>query len=297
MKEINVIIPLGQNREFDASESIKKHKEIDFIVERGPNPSKNRNQGIKKAKSKFVGFINGHTVLSNNWTKEVKKFFKKYPKIDVVGGPQLNYEKDVFFARISSYALGSKFGSAAVSQRYSGSKIKFDADESDITSSNLVCRKHVFKKVKFDENFYPAEDPKFISDAKKAGFKVAFSPHIKVSNRKRSTLFGLSKQIFNYGKMRPRKEGLFETIKKPYFLVPSLFVLYLVLLPLFLSISSLFWIPPVLYLILNLIFSIYEGGKNKSLLGIVLLPLIFLSIHISYGLGFIYGFLRERVFK
>jgi len=179
----------------------------------------------------------------------------------------------------------------------SGNKIKLNADENDVTSSNLICKQHIFKKVKFNEKIYPGEDPKFISDAKKAGFNVAFSPSIKVENRKRNNLVGLIKQIFNYGKMRPRIENIFETIKKPHFLVPSLFVLYLFLLPLFLSISNLFWIPLGLYFFLIIIFSLYEGGKNRDIVGIFVLPLIFLTIHLSYGLGFIYGFFKERVFK
>jgi hypothetical protein len=76
-----------------------------------------------------------------------------------------------------------------------------------------------------------------------------------------------------------------------------LFILYLVFLPLLLMITSLFFIPLSLYLVLNVIFSVYETSKNRELLGIFLIPIIFLTIHISYGVGFIYGFFKERVFK
>jgi len=147
--------------------------------------------------------------------------------------------------------------------------------------------------MKLDETLYPGEDPKFISDAQKAGFRVAFSPDIKVSNRKRNSFTGLIKQIFNYGKTRPQKESLIETLKKPFFLVPSLFVLYLLALPLLSSLNRVFWLPMLVYAGLNLIFSIYECLKNKSLLAIFVLPFIFLGIHLSYGLGFIAGSLKK----
>jgi len=128
MKNITIIIPLGKNKEAEGIETIKNQK-LRLITEIGLNPSKNRNCGIKKARTEFVAFINGHTYLSKDWAKKVIKFFAKYPEIDIVGGPQLNYEKDGFFAKASSHALGSIFGAANVSQIYAGKKTRLDADE------------------------------------------------------------------------------------------------------------------------------------------------------------------------
>ena len=316
MKKITVVIPLGKNRDFESSKSIEKHeKEVDFLVEKGLNPSRNRNKGIKKAKTEFIAFINGHTVLSNNWAKEVVKFFLNYPEIDIVGGPQLNYKEDNFFANTSGYALASIFGSAKISQRYGGKKLNLEADETQLTSANLICRKKVFKSVKFDENIYPGEDPKFISDSKKAGFKVAYSPKIVVYNRRRENILALIKQIFNYGIVRPKKESLLETAKRPFFLVPSIFLIYLAFLAAYMLSSQIitggginisgvdlkilnFWLlsPLLLYLILNLSFSLANAIKKKSAPAFFILPFIYLAIHISYGAGFLVS-LANKMFK
>jgi len=295
MKKITIIIPLGENRDFVASESINEHKnKINFIVQRGANPSQNRNRGIKKAKTNFIGFINGHTTIANDWNEKAIKFFENYPKIDIVGGPQLTPKEDNSFAKISGYALSSIFGAGEVRYRYKMKQTVLDANEKYVTSSNLICKKKVFKEVLFDEDLWPGEDPKFISDAIKKGFKVAYFPEIITYNRRRNSLSGLAKQIFSYGLNRPKKERLIETMKKPFFLAPSLFILYLAFLPTLFLISGYFLYPPLLYAGLNVLFSFYSSLKNKDFFALFLLPFLFLTIHLSYGLGFFYGLFNRN---
>lgn len=288
MKKISVVIPAGKKSFIEVSKDKEKNN-LEIIVVRGTNPSRNRNIGIKKAKGDFVAFINAHTMLSKKWEEKIHLFFKKYPEIDIVGGPQLNHKSENFFAKSSGFALGSIFGSAVVSPRYKGTQLNLNADETQITSANLICKKKVFKKLRFDENIYPGEDPKLISDAKKSGFKVAYSPEIITYNKRRTGPLPLAKQIYGYGKTRPEKESFAETLRKPFFLVPSLFLIYIILLPLLFLINPLFILPLYLYIVLNLIFSIYESIINESYLSLLILPFLFLIIHISYGIGFLKG--------
>ncbi len=293
-QKITAIIPLGENADANVLETIKKQDEkINFRIEKGSNPSINRNNGAKKSKTEIIAFVNGHTLLPKDWSKKIRIFFEKYKNIDIVGGPQLTPENSSYFEKISGCALSSIFGSGGVSLRYSGKKLILNADETMLSSANLVCRKQVFNKIKFDETLYPGEDPKFISDAKKNGFKVAYSPEIIAFNKRRTNLRDFAVQNFKYGAVRPKKESIIETLKHPFFIVPSLFVLYLIfLIPLSL-ISKLFFIPGIAYILFNIFFSAYESVKNKELKSIFLLPIIFLSIHLSYGIGFLYGILKK----
>ncbi|MEK6855017.1 MAG: glycosyltransferase [Nanoarchaeota archaeon] len=293
MKEkikITVIVPAGPDRKLEVIESLGRQKiKCNFFIEKGTNPSENRNKGIKKARTEFVAFVNTHSILPENWSEKVIKFFEANPKADIVGGPQLTAGDENYFGKVSGYALSSVFGAGEVSARYKIKKGAFEANEKHVTSANLSCRKRVFKKVLFDENIYPGEDPKFIADSIKAGFKVMYSPDIFVYHRRRGNTKELSKQIFNYGSTRPIKEGFSESIKKPLFLIPSIFVIYLAFFS-FLSLLSIFFVLPLLaYILLQIIFSIYEGIKNRDLLSVVILPFIFFIIHIMYGIGFLYG--------
>jgi len=297
MRNITVIVPTGKNHKVYALESLNRQKEIiNFIIERGPNPSKNRNSGVKKSKTKLIAFINSHTILKDNWARMVNEFFSKYPEIDIVGGTQLTPKNDPSFAKISGYALSSIFGAGEVSRRYKINKLSLNANEKYLTSSNLICKREVFNKVLFDEDIYPGEDPKFISDAKKEGFKVAYSPDIIAYNKRRDSIKGLAKQIFNYGFMRAKKEKFVETLKNPLFLVPSSFFIYLFFIPTLIFINKLFLIPIIFYLMLNISFSFYESIRNKSFISLFILPFLFFVIHISYGTGFILSSI-QKVFK
>lgn len=293
MKDLTVIVPLSKKSKIEYLENIKNQglKVISCI---GPNPSKNRNLGAKKAKTKYLAFINGHTEISKDWSKKIKDFFNRHPEVDIVGGPQLTSKNESLFGKISGYAFSSLFGTSFLRNRYVSSKENLEADETMITTANLICKKKIFEKIRFDEKLYPGEDSKFIFDAKKSGFKVAYSPEIVSYNKRRKNFFELSKQIFNYGYTRPKKESLVVTLKNPLFLIPSIFVFYLII-SIFLM-NKLFFIPLYLYLCLTIFFSLYESLKHKTPL-CLFLPPIYLIIHISYGLGFIIGTISKFKYK
>ena len=69
-----------------------------------------------------------------------KEFFEKHKEVDIVGGPQLTPLDEKGFAKISGYALSSKFGAWKLSSRYSITEEKLDVDETALTSANLFCK-------------------------------------------------------------------------------------------------------------------------------------------------------------
>jgi len=285
---ITAIVPKGKSRAFDGLPSLKRNN-IPFIVQEGPNPSKNRNLAVLKANSELIAFINAHTIIPSDWLPNIVKFFNTYPEIDIVGGPQLTHPKESYLGKLTGYTLSSVFGAASSSNRYGGKKTILDADEKHVTSANLICRQHVLQKVQFDESIYPGEDPKFISDSKKSGFKIAYSPDISVFHRRRTSINEFAKQNFNYGLTRPQKESFFQSLKHLTFTIPAFFISYLALFPILFLIHYIFLFPLILYIILSLIFSAHQSIKNSDSLSFLLLPFIFFVIHVSYGLGFIYG--------
>lgn len=295
-KKISVVIPLGPMRELAVTESLEKQKDkLCFFIEYGTNPSANRNRGVQKAKkvkTPYIGFVNAHSILTQHWAEEVLSFFNEHPEIDIVGGPQLTQEDENSFAQASGYALSSIFGTADLNERYRASKLNLHATEKQITLANLICKKKVLDQIAFDEKIYPGEDVKFIHAAEKAGFRIAYSPSIIVYNKRRkqvSGFLGLIKQIFNYGRVRPRVEGFEGLLKKPLFFIPSIFVLYILVLPILLLFNLFFVLPLLLYWMLNILFSFYESLKNKNILAFFLLPFAFFVIHSTYGIGFMRG--------
>tara|TARA_Y100000034_G_scaffold92497_1_gene111808 strand:+ start:179 stop:1078 length:900 start_codon:yes stop_codon:yes gene_type:complete len=292
--KLTVIIPVAPSRKAEAVQSLKKQEyPVEIILQPGTNPSRNRNLAVKKVKTPYTAFINDLSILPKDWSKKAVSFFEKYKQVDVVGGPKLTPKDEPTIAKVSGYAFSSIFGAADVSTRYTGKKFTLNAGEKDITSGNLICKTSVCKKIKFDENRFPGEDPKFVNDCKKAGYKVAYDPNILVYHRNRNTIKDLSKQIFNYGIVRPKNESLFQTMKNPTFLVPATFVLYLSIFTLLSLIHPIFILPILAYIPCNILFSLYESVKKRHITSLPILSFIFFTIHISYGLGFIYGTIRK----
>jgi len=306
--KFSLVIPLAPGRNAEIIDSINKSnysgKDYEIIVKEGLNPSNNRNNGAKEAKGKFIAFLDDDAVIDENLFKNAERFFEKYPQIEIVGGAQLTPKWQKGFAKISGYALSSKFGAWKMGRRYSLKKINLDADETMLTSANLFCRKEVMKKIQFNSHLFPGEDPQFVNDAKKNGFRVAYSPELILYHKRRETVEALIKQIASYGRTRTQKESFLETLKMPFFLMPSLFCIYLVLLLIFNLLiclevvslgSQLFFIPLIFYSCFNLLFSFYESIKNKDLRGIISLPFIFFLIHVSYGIGMIEGYTKKLI--
>ncbi|MBI2630419.1 glycosyltransferase [Candidatus Pacearchaeota archaeon] len=320
--KFSLVIPLAPERNAEIIGSIKKldypKQEFQVIVVKGRNPSDNRNKGAGMARGEYICFLDDDAIVDSQLLKNAEAFFERYPHIDIVGGPQLTPKDDKRFAKISGYALSSKFGAWEMAKRYSRQRLDLNADEKDLTSAILFCRKKVMNSVKFDSSLFPGEDPKFIEDSKKAGFKVAYSPELIIYHRRRANVKGMLKQMFNYGKVRPAKESFLNTLSKPFFLIPSIFSVYLIFILAFIiynpnisfnliksitgnitgfSISrdylAILFVPLILYIIIALIFSAKDAVKNRNLTAFFLLPFVYLGIHTSYGFGMIYGYVKK----
>jgi succinoglycan biosynthesis protein ExoA len=288
-------------------------KDYEILCLPGPgSPSIYRNKGADIGKGKIIAFIDDDAMVHKDLLKNAEKFFNEHSDIDIVGGPQLTPLDEKGFARISGYALSSKFGGWNTSNRYESKKLNLNADDTYLTTAVMFCKKEVFKEVRFDEKLFPGEDSKFVIEAKEKKFKVAYSPELIVYHRRRPTIKKFVKQIFNYGKVASSRESFSSLVRRPFFIIPSFFLIYAIEL-FFISImkpslfsyffgvlsgnfrfSSILFVPMLLYLFLALLFSIFESLRNKDLRGILFLPFIFPLLHLSYGAGLIWGFLKGK---
>lgn len=294
--KLSIVIALAPWRSAEILQYLKKQtykkKLFEIIIEKGLNVPDNRNNGVKRAKGELIVFLDDDAIITQDFLQKVEDFFTKYKEIDILGGPQLTPESDKTFARVSGYALTDPFGSP-VNKRYRKAPLTLNADNTYITGANFVCKKKVFNKLNFNRNVYPADEGNFLIKAKKEGFKIAYSPEIFVFHRRRPDFSSLAKQIFDYGKSKPKQNILSELLKKPFHIIPSIFLLYLFTLPLLLIFSNIAILPLLVYLLLSLTFTLYHSIRNVSLATLFLLPFIYLTIHISYGLGFIIGILLK----
>ena len=172
--KFSLVVALAPNRNLELKDSLKNldypKNKYELIIERGINPSENRNRGIKKSKGEIIAFIDDDAIVNKNLLKNAEEFLEEHKNIEIVGGTQLTPKSDKFFAKISGYVLENPFGTYKMSNRYKKGKLNLDADESSITSAICFVRKDVFKKIKgFNPILFPGEDPEFFGRAKKNG--------------------------------------------------------------------------------------------------------------------------------
>ncbi len=297
--KFSLIVPVAPDRAAPILNDIKNldydKEDYEVIIEYGTSASENRNRGIKKAKYDILCFLDDDAELPKDYLKKAKEILTKYPTIDILGGPQLTPKSDPFFAKVSGYVIESSFGSSNMSNRYKKGKFTLNAKEYHITSANLFIRKAVFNKTHgFDTRIWPGEDPELMCRLRKLGFKIAYSPDIIIYHKRRPTFSGFFKQFFNYGKnyVTYKKRILKEKIALLHWM-PTLFVFYLILLPLLYYNSIILVIPFMLYIILILSFSLLIVKSKKHYSAFPYLPFLFFAIHISYGLGLLRGLIKK----
>ncbi|MBI4095848.1 MAG: glycosyltransferase, partial [DPANN group archaeon] len=244
-----------------------------------------------------VIFFDNDSVAQQNYLKTLFKFLADHPEIDIVGGPQTNSAEGSFFARAGGATLTSFFGTFTMSSRYKKTKLNLGADEFSLTTANVAIRKKIFGKIApFNTNIYPGEDPELFARAKNSGFKIAFDPEIAVTHGRRPTLKAFCKMFFVYGRTRVIKEQATPTPfpKSLLFALPSLFLISLFALPLLSYFTKLFLLPFAVYILAAVSFSVEAAIYNRVPLAFLILPFLFICVHVCYGAGYLVGLTKKK---
>jgi len=251
---------------------------------------KSLNIGIKDARGDVVVILGAHTTLKEDFVRQNIEYMKQ-KNVKCVGGTQINIGESYIHQAIGN-AMGSPFGFPSALYRY-WKKEKF-VD----TVVYAAYKKELFDEIGyFDEELYISEDAELNWRVRKAGYKIYYTPKIVSYYTPRKSLAGLIKQLFRYGILRVNVIKKHIDAARLIHLVPALFILLTVILLLLSLFMTMFfnllltmW---ALYL-LAIIFSAIAVGVRTHLKYILILPVIFISIHLSWGTGFIVGIFKSR---
>ena len=168
------------------------------------------------------------------------------------------------------------------------------------TVTSPMYPKKVFDTIGlFDAQLTRNQDDDFNFRVLKAGGKIWFEADIELKYYVRNTFKQVSKQFFQYGYWKVYVNKKHKTITTIRQMAPPLFVFYLLLSPfIFLIPFGVFWIllsPNIFYLILLLFFSIkYADHSITNFLGLIR---SFVTLHLSYGSGYIRGILEFFILR
>jgi hypothetical protein len=156
----------------------------------------------------------------------------------------------------------------------------------------------VFKKIgTFNESLVRGQDMEFALRLKKAGLKNLLVPEIKSYYYARSGLNSLWRHYWKNGVWAILPFLYSEVIPVSWrHLVPLVFVSSLAISALLGLIDTLFWWVflgiAVMYAIANFIASSQISWRERDPRYLVVMPLVFAVLHLSYGLGSVWGIIK-----
>jgi succinoglycan biosynthesis protein ExoA len=246
------------------------------------------NMGINEARGEVVTIISAHCYLAPDYVSSCVEYLHE-TGADCVGGPiETVGESDT--ARAIALAMSSPFGVGDALFRYSEQESYVD------TLAFGAYRREVFERVGlFDEELVGSEDDEFNYRLRSEGGKLFLTPAIKSFYHGRSSFRALVQQYFRYGLGKVRVMRRHPGQARLRHFIPALFVLCLVL-----SIALSFFSPWF-----GLLFAAIVGcyvlasllvaasiARKEGWRFLLLLPLAFACLHLSYGTGFLVGVAR-----
>jgi glycosyltransferase involved in cell wall biosynthesis len=236
------------------------------------------NLAIAASQYSIIVRVDGHSNIPSNYCQLVSEILEKTGAVNV--GGVMAAEGQSLFQRSVARAMRSPLGVGASRFHIGGS-----AGEVDTVYLGAFRKEALVAIGGFDERFTRAQDWELNFRLRQAGGVIYFDPRLIVTYRPRSTIKALAKQYLEYGRWRRvisrRHQG---TINYRYLAPPFTVAATTLSLLLGWLISPYLLIPALVYAVFILIASVIIG-KNAG--EILCLPTILLTMHISWGFGFL----------
>lgn len=241
------------------------------------------NTALQYARGSVIIRVDGHCEIASDYVHRCVSVLNE-TEADNVGG--LQWAKGTSWkSRAIALANRSPFG-------VGGARFHYATRSGWVDTVYLgAYRREVFDRIGgFDEELVRNQDDEFNFRLTQAGGKIWLDPSIRSVYYSRATLRSLWRQYFQYGFYKVRVIQKRGAVPAWRHLVPAVFVLGLVGS----LVSGLVTRRPRLagivggpYLAANLVASVHTARHDWPALPII--PLVFLILHLSYGLGFLYG--------
>tara|TARA_B100000900_G_scaffold395401_1_gene393750 strand:+ start:3557 stop:4543 length:987 start_codon:yes stop_codon:yes gene_type:complete len=269
----------------------RKYSNIKLFVNHEKTKPHALNLGIKHAKGTIVMRIDAHANYPEDYISKLVIGLEKH-NADNFGGIRKTYEGHSLIENIVSILISHPFAVGNAYWRTESEHIR------EVDTVFCGCyRKSTFDKIGlFNTKLLRTQDREFNYRLLNSGGKIVLDPKIVITYFPRKNIFKILAWNF---------EGSFwlfisqkYTSTKPLALrnfIPLFFTIYIFLLPctFFTSASSIFYTPFILYMVLNLFFSVKNMIRFKKFFILPLNIIFFPLYHISYGLGSLFGLLKR----
>ena len=245
---------------------------------------------IAQAKGDILIRVDGHTVLETDYIGACVDALTR-TGADNVGG-RMNAIGENFFGEVVALATSSPFG-------VGGARFHYSQKEEWVDTVYMgAWNKEVFNRIGlFDEELVRDQDDEFNYRLRAHGGKILLSPAIKSHYTVRGSPAKLWRQYFQYGYWKVRVMQKHPRQMRLRQFVPAVFVLGLIfsIILLLLHPWGVYLLVVIfgMYLLANLAASLITALRTQ-LRSLPLLPIVFVILHLSYGIGFLAGLVKFR---
>ena len=294
LKFIQIIIIDGESDD-GTLEIIRQYAQSHQNILVMNNPEKIVSTGLNRALSISTGDliirVDGHSKIEKKYVSKCVELISQMSEVSCVGGAIKNISTGILGNAIN-IAQASLFGVGGVKFRGNHHSGKF-VD----TLAFGAYRRNVFENIGgFDEELVRNQDDEFNFRLLQAGGKIWMDSEIKSCYYPRTSIKKLFRQYFQYGYYKIRviqKRGGVASLRH---MVPGFFIFSLLTsIGIGVYTSDIILMSSILapYILLNVIATVLTIYYNKISIpekySYSLIPLVFLILHLGYGIGFLVG--------
>ena len=254
------------------------------------------NKGLDAAKGEVIMRLDGHCTYPTNYISELVRYLYQLNADNVGGVWNTQPAKDTPICQAIAQASSHPFGVGGSMHKIGASKIM----ETDTVPFGCYKREVFEKTGPFDTDLARNQDDEFNGRLQNLGGKIYLIPQVIINYTARDTLCKMRKMYYQYGLYKPlvnKKLGAPATIRQFF---PLVFLLGLIVggiasifSPLILQV---YFAILMLYLFIGLVVGSMGAIRTLQPLLTLLMPYVFLNIHLSYGIGYLVGIFNV-VFK
>lgn len=279
--DIEVILAIGPSRdgtEKIAAELSKQDARVVLVENPTGRTANALNLAIKKSRYEYIVRLDGHSEIDRHYIRNAIETLLTTGAVNV--GGVMAAEGITRFQRAVARAMRSVLGVGS-SRFHTGG----EAGESDTVYLGVFKKSALEAIGGFDERFTRAQDWELNYRLRSNGGKVWFDPRLHVTYRPRKNFRLLAKQYFEYGRWRRAvARQHIGTVNLRYLAAPIAVSINFLSIILAITSHPLFIAPLLGYLAIIAFGALMTG---KDLMERLLLPFVIVTMHMSWGVGFL----------
>jgi glycosyltransferase involved in cell wall biosynthesis len=274
---------LNQYKEKNEIASLEFHS-----IEETENIAEARNQAIQFVDTTYVAFICDNIEVPEHYLSKALEVIQRESP-DVFGGPDLTHPDSSYFESAVGAVITSKLAKGPLHIKHATkNKIKTNtifSKEYGLNFCHLWFKTDIFSRQKFhfDSRLSKNEDRVLLHSLIQARRKVLHVEDFYVFNKRSSSITELISYTFTSARYLMYSFFLYPKTFDIAFLAPSIFFIYLLLVPFIAQTNfiSLLYV----YLFLNLVFSFKVCYQSRKMSQTPLAFFLHLILNVTYGLG------------